>query len=67
MSKSESPKVAVVVFIVKGKEVLLGRRRSAVGRSTFALPGGNLEFASEDDNDDAAATPDSGHVQSYVF
>ncbi|KAJ8448207.1 hypothetical protein Cgig2_025131 [Carnegiea gigantea] len=43
MTKLE-PKVAVVVFLLKGRKVLLGRRRSAVGRSTFALPGGNLEF-----------------------
>lgn len=39
-----APRVAVVVFLVKGNKVLLGRRRSAVGYSTFALPGGNLEF-----------------------
>ncbi|KAL1357384.1 hypothetical protein HN51_009304 [Arachis hypogaea] len=38
------PRVAVVVFILKGKSVLLGRRRSSVGNSTFALPGGHLEF-----------------------
>ncbi|MED6138732.1 Nudix (Nucleoside diphosphate linked moiety X)-type motif 1 [Stylosanthes scabra] len=38
------PRVAVVVFILKGKSVLLGRRRSSVGDSTFALPGGHLEF-----------------------
>ncbi|KAJ7943229.1 nudix hydrolase 1 [Quillaja saponaria] len=39
-----SPRVAVVVFLLKGKSVLLGRRRSSVGNSTFALPGGHLEF-----------------------
>ncbi|XP_065852446.1 nudix hydrolase 1 [Euphorbia lathyris] len=38
------PRVAVVVFLVKGKSVLLGRRRSSFGDSTFALPGGHLEF-----------------------
>ncbi|XP_057447941.1 nudix hydrolase 1 [Lotus japonicus] len=38
------PRVAVVVFLLKGRSVLLGRRRSAVGNSTFALPGGHLEF-----------------------
>ena len=38
------PRVAVVVFLLKGKAILLGRRRSSVGDSTFALPGGHLEF-----------------------
>jgi len=38
------PRVAVVVFLLKGKAVLLGRRRSSVGDTTFALPGGHLEF-----------------------
>jgi 8-oxo-dGTP diphosphatase len=38
------PRVAVVVFLLKGKAVLLGRRRSSDGDSTFALPGGHLEF-----------------------
>ncbi|CAL8994851.1 unnamed protein product [Prunus brigantina] len=38
------PRVAVVVFLLRGKAVLLGRRRSSVGDSTFALPGGHLEF-----------------------
>ncbi|KAL2542693.1 Nudix hydrolase 1 [Abeliophyllum distichum] len=39
-----APKVGVVVFLLKGDKVLLGRRRSHVGYNTFALPGGNLEF-----------------------
>ncbi|OWM89391.1 nudix hydrolase 1 [Punica granatum] len=39
------PRVAVVVFLLKGKTVLLGRRRSARAcHATFALPGGHLEF-----------------------
>ena len=38
------PRVGVVVFVLKGKSVLLGRRHSSIGDSTFALPGGHLEF-----------------------
>ncbi|CAN6675703.1 unnamed protein product [Malus baccata var. baccata] len=38
------PKVAVVVCLLKGKAVMLGRRRSSLGDSTFSLPGGHLEF-----------------------
>lgn len=38
------PRVAVVVFLLKGNAVLLGRRLSSNGYSTFALPGGHLEF-----------------------
>ncbi|CAL0303391.1 unnamed protein product [Lupinus luteus] len=38
------PRVAVVVFLLKGRSVFLGRRLSSVGHSTFALPGGHLEF-----------------------
>ncbi|KAK4260902.1 hypothetical protein QN277_003963 [Acacia crassicarpa] len=38
------PRVSVVVFLLKGRSVLLGRRRSSVGNSTYALPGGHLEF-----------------------
>ncbi|PON35377.1 Mutator [Parasponia andersonii] len=38
------PRVAVVVFLLRGKTVLLGKRCSSVGQSTFALPGGHLEF-----------------------
>ncbi|KAH6822494.1 nudix hydrolase 1 [Perilla frutescens var. hirtella] len=36
--------VGVGVFLLKGNKVLLGRRRTAVGYGTFALPGGHLEF-----------------------
>jgi len=38
------PRVAVVVFLLKGRSFLLGRRRASVGDATFALPGGHLEF-----------------------
>ena len=36
--------VAVVVFLLRGKTILFGRRRSSIGQSTFSLPGGHLEF-----------------------
>ncbi|KAM5567598.1 geranyl diphosphate phosphohydrolase [Rosa sericea] len=43
-ASSPVPRVGVVVFLLRGKTVLLGRRRSSIGDSTFALPGGHLEF-----------------------
>ncbi|KAJ8774683.1 hypothetical protein K2173_017129 [Erythroxylum novogranatense] len=42
--RKPEPRVAVVVFLLNGKSVLLGKRRSSTGDSTFALPGGHLEF-----------------------
>ncbi|PIN11179.1 NAD(+) diphosphatase [Handroanthus impetiginosus] len=42
--KTSRPVVAVVVFLLKGNKVLLGRRLSSVGRDTFALLSGHLEF-----------------------
>ncbi|KAF3619278.1 Nudix hydrolase 1 [Capsicum baccatum] len=41
---SPMPKVGVAVFLLNGSKVLLGKRLSAIGHSTFALPGGHLEF-----------------------
>ncbi|XP_044488867.1 nudix hydrolase 1 [Mangifera indica] len=38
------PRVGVAVFVLLGKTVLLGQRRSSIGDSTYALPGGHLEF-----------------------
>ncbi|KAF8399195.1 hypothetical protein HHK36_015060 [Tetracentron sinense] len=45
MEGSEAvPRVGVVVFVIKENTVLLGKRRSSIGDSTFAAPGGHLEF-----------------------
>ena len=37
-------RVVVVIFLLKGRSILLGRCRSAVGNATFTLLGGHLEF-----------------------
>ena len=37
-------RVVVVVFLLKGRLILLGRCRSAVGNATFTFLGGHLEF-----------------------
>ncbi|CAB4295507.1 unnamed protein product [Prunus armeniaca] len=39
-----APTVVVGVCLLKGKKVLLGRRRCSLGYSTFSLPGGHLEL-----------------------
>ncbi|KAK9934842.1 hypothetical protein M0R45_021971 [Rubus argutus] len=44
VAEAPVPRVGVVVFLLRGETVLLGRRRSSIGASTFALPGGHLEF-----------------------
>ncbi|XP_068653400.1 nudix hydrolase 1 [Aristolochia californica] len=44
MEAAPVPRVGVVAFVIKGRQVLLGRRRAVVGNATFALPGGHLEF-----------------------
>lgn len=36
--------VGVEVLLLKGRKVLLGRRRTPIGYGNFALPGGHLEF-----------------------
>ncbi|KAI3844937.1 hypothetical protein MKX03_019312 [Papaver bracteatum] len=43
-ARGPAPKVGVGVFVIKGNKTLLGKRRSSIGDSTFALPGGHLEF-----------------------
>ncbi|KAH7516605.1 hypothetical protein FEM48_Zijuj10G0152800 [Ziziphus jujuba var. spinosa] len=43
--EAPTPKVGVAVFLIRGKTVLLGRRRSTgVGDTKFSLPSGHLEF-----------------------
>ncbi|KAL2484744.1 Nudix hydrolase 1 [Abeliophyllum distichum] len=44
MSSSSKQVLGVGVFLLNRNKVLLGRRRTPVGRNSFALPGGHLEF-----------------------
>lgn len=38
------PRIAVATIILKGKEVLLGKRLKSHGAGTWSFPGGHLEF-----------------------
>jgi 8-oxo-dGTP diphosphatase len=38
------PRVGVAVFVLRGDQFLLGRRRGSHGAGEWALPGGHLEF-----------------------
>ncbi|KAF9626060.1 hypothetical protein IFM89_030728 [Coptis chinensis] len=38
------PGVGVVVLVMKGKKILLGKRHTSTSNATFGLPGGRLEF-----------------------
>jgi 8-oxo-dGTP diphosphatase len=40
----ERPLVGVAVIVIRDGQVLLGKRKSAHGAGTWALPGGHLEF-----------------------
>ncbi|XP_058091719.1 nudix hydrolase 1 isoform X3 [Magnolia sinica] len=45
MESAAVPQVGVVAFVITGKSILLGKRRSvATANNVFAPPGGHLEF-----------------------
>ena len=41
---SKRPLVGIAVIVIKGKRVLLGKRKNSHGEGTWAFPGGHLEF-----------------------
>ena len=41
---SAAPRVGVGVFVIRGRRILLGRRRGSHGEGTWALPGGHLDY-----------------------
>jgi 8-oxo-dGTP diphosphatase len=41
------PKVGVAIFIRNGNEILLGYRLSKLGKDTWGLPGGKLDFGED--------------------
>lgn len=41
---TERPKVGVGVIVIKGDQVLLGKRKNAHGAGDWCFPGGHLEF-----------------------
>ncbi len=48
MSKNERPKVGVGALVVNSAgQILMGKRKNFHGSSTWALPGGHLEFGEE--------------------
>lgn len=41
------PRVGVAIFVRNGDEILLGYRRSNLGKDTWGLPGGKLDFGED--------------------
>jgi 8-oxo-dGTP diphosphatase len=42
-----NPRVGVAVIVKRDNEILLGYRKSELGKNTWGLPGGKLEFGEE--------------------
>lgn len=42
-----NPKVGVATMIIEDNKLLLGKRKSELGKGTWGLPGGKLEFGEE--------------------
>lgn len=47
MNNINSPKVGVATILKDGDKILLGKRISELGKNTWGLPGGKLDFGEE--------------------
>lgn len=43
-SDDRKPKVGVAVLVLKGEEILIGKRRAGNGPGTWSVPGGLIDF-----------------------